>query len=98
MLFLSALIKAPVDQATKLVEKLRELGVDTVDVSIVAHDVFVRESRLNYDCVFPRLWEEKQDAAYLRFGFPDSAQGRAAAYHVELNLPQIPLNLRYDEK
>ena len=97
MYIFNGTIKAPVDMAESICETLRDLDVEHVDVVTVSYDQFVQESRLNWDCVFPEMWEAKQDVAYLRFSFPDSDAGRQAAYHVEFNLPQIPLNLRYDE-
>lgn len=93
---LNAVINAPVIQTEPMIAALKKLGVSEVEVRTVSSAQFREESRLNYDCVYPELWDAEEDAAYLMFSFADSDAGRAAAYHVEFGLPQIPLNLRYD--
>lgn len=93
---LNATIKAPIAQKEALVSKLHQLGVDDIHVSIIPYEQFVLESRLNWDCVFAEMWTDRLDVAYLDFSFEDSDCGRAGAYQVEFQLPQIPLNLRYD--
>ena len=97
MYIINGTIKAPAEMAESIRETLHGLGVREVDILSVSYETFVQESRLNWDCVFPEMWEKQQDVAYLRFSFPDSDAGRQAAYQVEFHLPQIPLNLRYDE-
>lgn len=93
---LLATVKVPAGAAEDMKQKLKECGVDTVEVRTVAYEQFVEESRMNYDCVFPQMWSDKLPVAYIDFSFPGTDEGRAAAFHTEYNLMQIPLNLRYD--
>lgn len=98
MLKISATIKIPTEYVEEYLERLNKEGIETIVVEIIPYDRFVRESRLNYDCVFPQMWEEKKEVSYLRFTFGDSAEGRDACFRLEYNLMQIPLNLRYEEE
>ncbi len=91
-----ATIKAPLDQVEAIRKELAACGVSKVDVKTVPFETFAEESRMNYDCVFPQLWEEKKPVAYLDFSFDATDEGRAASFQVEYNLMQIPLNLRYE--
>lgn len=91
-----ATIKAPLSEVEGLKQQLKDCGVDTVAVREVDYDEFVEESRMNYDCVFPQMWSDKQPAAYIEFSFEPTDDGRAAVFNVEYNLMQIPLNIRYD--
>lgn len=97
MKIIQATIKAPLAEVKRLKNELSALGVSEISVRNVPYERFIKESRLNYDCVFGQMWEEESEAAYLDFCFEDSAQGRKAAYDIEFNLKQIPLNLRYTE-
>lgn len=92
---LKATVKVPQSEVSTAVEQLHHLGVERIEVCDVPYEQFVRESRMNWDCVYEEMWTEKKDVAYLNFEFDDSDEGRAAAYHVEYYLKQIPLNLRY---
>jgi hypothetical protein len=96
MYHLCATIKAPACRAETLTTTLQELGVSCISIDTVPYDDFVQNSRLNWDCVFEEMWTDHQPVVYLNFSFPDSDEGRAAAYQVEFRLPQIPLNLRYE--
>lgn len=93
---LNATIKAPLSRKEPLTAALRQLGVEAVRATVIPYAQFLRESRLNWDCVFAEMWTEEKDVVYLDFSFEDSDRGRQAAYQVEFQLPQIPLNLRYD--
>lgn len=95
MYTLNAIIKAPLEQAAAITASLQGLGIDRVSLRTVPYEQFLEESRLNWDCVFPEMWADRKPVAYLEFCFEDSAAGREAAYRVEFNLPQIPLNLHY---
>lgn len=95
MIKIQATVKAPQSEVSELKEQLLRLGVKEIQEHIVPYERFLKESRLNYDCVFINAWEERQDMIYLIFYFEDSAQGRKAAFDIEYNLKQIPLNLRY---
>ena len=90
-----ATVKCPVQAAPQMTEQLKTLGVGEIREERVSYDRFVKESRMNYDCVFQTAWEEKQEVSYLNFVFEDSALGREQYYYVEFHLKQIPLNLRY---
>ena len=79
-----------------MTEQLKMLGVEEIREERVPYDRFVKESRMNYDCVYHPAWEEQKEVSYLNFAFEDSAQGREQCYYVEFHLKQIPLNLRYD--
>lgn len=92
---IQATIKAPVSEAEAIKKELWALGVNEISTRSIPYERFVRESRMNYDCVFKQMWEEKSDVVYLDFYFDDSAQGREKAYCIEFNLKQVPLNLRY---
>lgn len=94
---IKALVKIPTELTEGMLNKLYELGVETVEVEMIPHEQFVRESRLNYDCVFPQMWEGKSDVSYLRFYFDDSPEGREAGFRLEYDFMQIPLNLCYEE-
>ncbi len=93
---LLATIKAPADMVEQLKNELAEYGVTETEVVMVPFEQFEQESRFNYDCVFPSLWEEKEPVAYINFSFDGTDEGRAASFNVEYNLMQIPLNLRYE--
>jgi len=92
---LQATVKVPPSEAERVKNELHALGAKDILLRDVPYERFVRESRMNYDCVFRQIWEEKSGAVYLEFCFEDSDAGRAAAYDVEFNLKQIPLNLCY---
>ena len=91
-----ATIKAPVAAVENLKQQLNACGIQEVHVRTIAYEQFVSESRMNYDCVFPQMWEERQPVAYIDFSFDGNDEGRAAAFNAEYNIMQIPLNLRYD--
>lgn len=91
-----ATIKAPAAAVEELKQKLNACGIEQIDVREVAYEAFVSESRMNYDCVFPQMWEDRLPVAYIDFFFDASDEGRAAAFNAEYNIMQIPLNLRYD--
>ena len=91
-----ATIKAPAAAVEDLKQKLNACGIHEIHVRTIAYEQFVSESRMNYDCVFPQMWEEQLPVAYIDFSFDASAEGRAAAFNAEYNIMQIPLNLRYD--
>ena len=95
MLQIQATIKAPESMVSGLEQELTALGVEQIAQRRVPYEVFVEESRLNYDCVYPEAWEEKKEVVYLTFFFDDSNEGREAAFRVEYGLKQIPLNLNY---
>lgn len=95
MYTLNGTIKAPLNQIEAISAALHSLGVNRIDVRTVSYEQFLEESRLNWDCVFPEMWTERRAVVYLDFCFEDSDSGRQAAYQVEFNLPQIPLNLHY---
>lgn len=94
---IKATIKIPTASVEKYLNQLYKEGIERIEVEIVPYSQFVRESRLNYDCVFAQMWEEKQNVAYLRFYFDDSEKGRAESFQLEYNLMQVPLNLCYEE-
>lgn len=91
-----ATVKVPMDAVDDIMQQLSSFGVENAAARAVPYAQFVEESRMNYDCVFQRMWEEKSPVAYIEFSFDGNDEGRAAAFHVEYNLMQIPLNLRYD--
>jgi hypothetical protein len=91
-----ATVKVPAENADAVSIQLQGLGVENIERTEVPYGKFVRESRLNYDCAFRQMWDEKKDVAYLRFCFDDSAAGRDAAFQLEHGFMQIPLNLRYE--
>lgn len=93
---LLATVKVPVAAVGEIQEKLTACGVKSTDVRTIPYEQFARESRMNYDCVFPQMWQEKAPVAYIDFSFDADDAGRAAAFQVEYNLMQIPLNLRYE--
>lgn len=93
---LLATIKAPVSAVADMQQKLAACGVTETTVRTIAYEQFVEESRLNYDCVFQQMWEERLPVAYIDFSFPGTDEGRAAAFRAEYDMMQIPLNLRYD--
>ncbi|MCC8139032.1 MAG: hypothetical protein LIO67_01840 [Lachnospiraceae bacterium] len=97
MLKLCATVKLPFEEADRITDTLHTLGVTNLTRRNIPYEEFLRTSRLNYDCVFPNLWEEEKKVVYLDFSFEDSDEGRRQAYAVEFGLPQIPLNLRYEE-
>jgi hypothetical protein len=41
--------------------------------------------------------EEKIPVTYIQMEFEDSDDGRKAAFDIEFQLHQIPMNLRYEE-
>ncbi len=93
---LLATIKAPVEKVSELTEQLKQYEVKEVEVIKVPYEKFIEESRLNYDCAYPRMWEDKKDVAYINFSFDATEEGRKESFDVEYNLMQIPINLRYD--
>ncbi|MCC8101610.1 MAG: MBL fold metallo-hydrolase [Clostridiales bacterium] len=90
-----ATIKAPKSMVAQITQQLKEAGVEKVAVQTVSYSQFVEESRLNYDCVFPQMWEEKAPVAYIHFAFDGTDEGRTASFQVEYDVMQIPLNLHY---
>lgn len=98
MFQLHATIKAPQARVRELSEKVEALGVEEIIPHTVPYAQFAAESRMNYDFVFREMLTDGLDVVYLDFWFADSPEGRQAAYKVEFNLPQIPLNLRYEER
>ena len=94
---MKATIKIPTASVEEYLNRLYKEGVEGIEIEIVPYAKFIRESRLNYDCVFAQMWEEKKNVAYLRFYFDDSEGGRAASFQLEYNLMQVPLNLCYEE-
>ena len=94
---IKATIKVPVSRVEGMLNRLQELGIDTVEAESIPYDQFAGESRMDYDCVFPEAWSDGEDVFYLRFYFDDSEEGRAKSYAVEYGLMQIPLNLCYVE-
>ncbi|MCD8398690.1 MAG: MBL fold metallo-hydrolase [Lachnospiraceae bacterium] len=93
-----ATIKVPVGFVERYLAILDQKGIEMVESEQVPYEKFCRESRLNYDCVFPQMWEEKQDVSYLHFYFDDTPEGRKASFDLEYDLMQIPLNLRYEDE
>lgn len=91
-----ATVKIPREMTSEFTNRLHSLGIEAIEVELVEYETFVRESRLNYDCVFPQMWEEKKDVSYLRFYFEDSDKGRQQSFQLEYDLMQIPLNLCYE--
>ena len=91
-----ATVKVPMDAVEDIKQQLSACGVENATARTVPYEQFVEESRMNYDCVFQQMWEEKRPVAYIEFSFSGNDEGRAAAFHVEYNLMQIPLNLRYE--
>ena len=91
-----ATIKAPLSETEQLKQQLMSSGVQTVEIEMVPYERFVKESRLNYDCVYPQAWAEKVPVAYINFSFDGTEEGRAASFSVEYNVMQVPLNLRYE--
>lgn len=93
---LLATIKVPIAKTEEIGRLLYDMGVKELEIETVPYDRFTEESRLNYDCVFPEMWEEKKDVHYLKFSFDGNEEGRNQAFHMEYNLMQIPPNLRYE--
>lgn len=91
-----ATIKAPTAAVEDLKQKLNACGIHEINVRTIDYEQFVGESRMNYDCVFAQMWEDRIPVAYIDFSFDASDEGRAAAFNAEYNIMQIPLNLRYD--
>ena len=91
-----ATVKVPMDAIESVKQQLDTCGVHDVTVRAVPFAQFVEESRMNYDCVFQQMWEEKRPVAYIDFNFSGDDEGRLAAFTVEYNFMQIPLNLRYE--
>lgn len=91
-----ATVKVPMDAVEDIKQQLSTYGVHNVTARAVPYAQFVEESRMNYDCVFQQMWDEKRAVAYIDFSFDGNDEGRAAAFNVEYNLMQIPLNLRYE--
>ena len=91
-----ATIKAPVAEVEHLKAQLKACGIDNVVVKTVPYSQFVEESRLNFDCAYPQMWEEQIPVAYIDFSFEATNEGRSDAFFAEYNIMQIPLNLRYD--
>lgn len=91
-----ATIKAPAEAVEDLKRQLNACGVENVTVKTVPYEQFVEESRMNYDCVFQQMWDDRLPVAYIDFSFDATDAGRAAAFNAEYNVMQIPLNLRYD--
>jgi hypothetical protein len=93
---LLATIKIPVERTQEIGSFLCELGVKEMEIETIPYEQFTLESRLNYDCVFPEMWEDRKDVTYLKFAFDGNEEGRNKAFYIEYNLMQIPLNLRYE--
>ena len=91
-----ATIKAPTAAVEDMKQKLNACGIHDMSVRTIDYEQFVCESRMNYDCVFPQMWEEQLPVAYIDFSFDAPDEGRAAAFNAEYHIMQIPLNLRYD--
>lgn len=92
---IQATIKIPQSHVESISTQLRSLGVTEIIIQQVPYETFTKQSRMNYDCVFEQMWTDRVDVAYLNLFFEDTAEGREAAFHVEFNLKQIPLNLCY---
>ncbi len=92
---MQATIKIPQRLTQEMTEKLKGLGVREIRTNMVAYENFRRASRMDYDFVYREMETDKKDVVYLDFFFDDTPEGRDASYELELNLYQIPLNLRY---
>lgn len=94
---IKATIKVPTSRAEEFLNQLYQESIEIVEVELVPYARFVRESRMNYDCVFPEMWTEEKDVSYLRFYFEDSDEGRDESFKLEYALMQVPLNLCYED-
>ena len=94
---IKATIKVPTSRAEEFLNQLYREGIEIVEVELVPYTRFVRESRMNYDCVFPEMWTEEKDASYLCFYFEDSDEGRDESFELEYAIMQVPLNLCYED-
>ena len=92
---MKATIKAPVSKVDELVEEIRKYGVSETEIEIVPYEKFMKESRFNYDFVFPEMITDEKEVAYINFYFPSDEKGRMAAWNVHYRLMQIPINARY---
>jgi hypothetical protein len=92
---LKATIKCPAEGKAKIVECLRQYGVDSIEEERIPYGKFILESRMYWDFVHTEMQTDEKDVYYLYFFFDDTAEGRILSHEVELKLGWIPLNLRY---
>lgn len=87
-------IKCPIEMKDHFLEELKKLGIDP-KIEVVPYEVFIEESRLYWDYVYPEMLNDGKDVLYLSFEFPDTPEGRKASHKAEWNIGWVPQNIRY---
>jgi hypothetical protein len=87
------LIKIPKRLTEVYSSLLKKHDVSVLTICSVPYEKFIRESRLNWDYVFPEMRENKQAVDYLSAVFDETEENRKIIYQLEIDLKQIPLNI-----
>lgn len=95
---LRSTIKCPQRMREQIIDKLAESHVTDLEIEEIPYEVFIEESRLYWDYVFPEMKIDRKPVNYISFEFPDTPEGRKASHYAEWNLGWIPQNVRYVEE
>ena len=91
-------ITCPTEKAQEIIDALKKINIEDVNVKEVDQSDFIEESRLYWDYVFPEMQSDHKPVTYISFEFDDTPEGRQACHHAEWSIGWIPQNIRYVER
>lgn len=91
-------IKCPNEKAEEIVNALKKINIEDIEIKEIPYAVFIEESRLYWDYVFPEMKEDHKPVSYISFEFDDTPEGREACHFAEWTIGWIPQNIRYVER